>query len=264
MAKYSKRKKTDSKFCDPEYLLSISGPRIFKDVKLEWTSEHYKFCLTQIKVVLNSIYSPLKCNILDTERAFALELVWPGLKISEDSHLTIRGIIDRIDKIDDDTIEIIDYKTGRRTDFATGQLKDFDSLKYDLQLGIYELAARKLYPSVKHRMLTIFFTADGGPFTIYFDDRDDEIIIDEIRRIYYTIANDNNPKRLKDDRERKSHQFKCKFVCEYGNKYLNCCDDYYKQYKSGTLVPLTIEKKSNDKKLDKFEKIIYDSDQNQI
>ena len=39
--------------------------------------------------------------------------------------LAIKGTIDLVTKISDDTIEVIDWKTGRRMDWATGEVKDY-------------------------------------------------------------------------------------------------------------------------------------------
>lgn len=57
-----------------------------------------------------------------------------NLKIAD---YTLTGRIDRIDKIEDDTCEIIDYKTGK--------LKKNINLKKDLQLSIYALAGQNAY-----------------------------------------------------------------------------------------------------------------------
>lgn len=54
----------------------------------------------------------------------------------------VNGYIDRIDKVDDETIEIIDYKSNRL-------LFTKSDLETDLQMSIYGLAARSLYPWAK-------------------------------------------------------------------------------------------------------------------
>ena len=58
-------------------------------------------------------------------------------KINDDSiQVTVRGIIDRIDKVDDNTIKIVDYKTS----------KDPSSLG-SFQLATYKVAMRQRYPN---------------------------------------------------------------------------------------------------------------------
>ncbi len=67
---------------------------------------------------------------------------------------TLLGYIDRVDRIDDDTIEIIDYKTNR-------QLFSREELDHSLQLSIYCAAARKLWPWAKNIKLTFSMLRHG-------------------------------------------------------------------------------------------------------
>jgi putative RecB family exonuclease len=60
---------------------------------------------------------------------------------------TVIGAIDRIDKLDDETIEVIDYKTNR-------MLFSRDEVDESLQLSMYAIAAKKLYPWAKRVVLT--------------------------------------------------------------------------------------------------------------
>ena len=54
-----------------------------------------------------------------------------------EGQLAIKGTIDLVTKIDDNTIEVIDWKTGRRMDWATGEVKDYKKLENDAQLLLY-------------------------------------------------------------------------------------------------------------------------------
>lgn len=71
-------------------------------------------------------------TILDVEREFNIDV----------GGFTVNGYIDRVDKIADDHIAIVDYKSNRA-------LFTRDELETDLQMSIYGLAARKLYPWAK-------------------------------------------------------------------------------------------------------------------
>ena len=67
---------------------------------------------------------------------------------------TVLGYIDRIDCIDDETIEIIDYKTNR-------QLFSRDEVDTALQLSLYHAAAQRLWPWAKKVKLTFWMLRHG-------------------------------------------------------------------------------------------------------
>jgi RecB family exonuclease len=67
----------------------------------------------------------------------------------------VLGYIDRIVRIDDETIEVVDYKTNRQL-FAREEVDE------SLQLGLYELAVRRLYPWVKHVRLSYVMLRHGS------------------------------------------------------------------------------------------------------
>lgn len=71
-------------------------------------------------------------NILGVELPFDIEI--DGQRLF--------GFIDRVDKIDDETIEIIDYKTNR-------MLFEREELEHDIQVSIYALVAERLWPWAK-------------------------------------------------------------------------------------------------------------------
>ena len=67
---------------------------------------------------------------------------------------TVLGFMDRVDRIDDETIEIIDYKTNRQL-FTREEVDD------SLQMSLYEVAARRLWPWVKNVRLTFLMLRHG-------------------------------------------------------------------------------------------------------
>jgi len=59
----------------------------------------------------------------------------------------VLGFIDRVDRVDDETVEVIDYKTNR-------MLFSREEVDASLQMSLYHLAARQLWPWAKKVRLT--------------------------------------------------------------------------------------------------------------
>lgn len=87
-------------------------------------------------------------NTPDTKKANPLALETPFgffLKKGANESLKVGGRIDRIDYIDDQKIEIIDYKTGSK-------IPEQKKLDEDLQLSIYALAASEIKDKMLNRL----------------------------------------------------------------------------------------------------------------
>lgn len=82
---------------------------------------------------------------------------------------TIRGKIDRIDKHEDGSWEVIDYKTD-------AELKEDFDIKSSLQLGIYSIGARRAWNMQKGKA-TIHFVALDKKFSADFDSYNEEEIL---------------------------------------------------------------------------------------
>ncbi len=81
------------------------------------------------------------------------------LAVEKEFHLsvgpfTVLGFIDRVNWVDDETVEVIDYKTNRQI-FAR------DEVDSSLQMSLYEVAARTLWPWVKNVKLTFRMLRHG-------------------------------------------------------------------------------------------------------
>ncbi len=76
-------------------------------------------------------------NVLALEKEFQLPV----------GRFTVLGFIDRVDCVDAETVEIIDYKTNR-------QLFTREEVDTSLQMSLYHLAARQLWPWAKKVRLT--------------------------------------------------------------------------------------------------------------
>jgi putative RecB family exonuclease len=81
------------------------------------------------------------------------------LAIEQEFHLpvgrfTVLGYIDRVDWVDDETVEVIDYKTNRL-------LFTREEVDANLQMSLYHLAAKQIWPWVKNVRLTFHMLRHG-------------------------------------------------------------------------------------------------------
>jgi ATP-dependent helicase/DNAse subunit B len=244
----SKAKKTghhllNDKYVDIIYLSKICLARESRtNPHLHFTDGDYKTILKLCESIMKTMYNPLKMETIAVEMGFEIQIQKKGFsykytdfKTNEEKtgFFTINGFIDLITKVNDNIIEIVDYKTGQRKDWITGKDKTHENIDQDLQIQIYNLAAHYAFPN-KKRLLTLYYLKEGGPFTVSLDETSEADILDKIRKIFRAIVLDNDPKRLKDNDERKHQHFKCRKVCYFGRTEENgvsLCDKYYKMYK---------------------------------
>jgi RecB family exonuclease len=119
-----------------------------------WNSEVYEDKQEEAAVlsegvrILQNYYeknNPKNSNIIDLETRFSLDI----------EGLTLSGIIDRIDKLDDDSFEIIDYKTAKK-------LPAQQEVDNDFQLSIYHMAILNRWPKIdKPIKLSLYFLKHG-------------------------------------------------------------------------------------------------------
>ena len=125
--------------------------------------------------------------------------------------LAIKGTIDLVTKVDDDTIEVIDWKTGRRLDWATGEEKTYEKLCSDPQLLLYNYAISKLFPEYKQAIMSIFFIKDGGPFSMCFDKSDQARFLEMLKVRFQEIQKNDSPRPISSDRS----NWKCTKLCHF-------------------------------------------------
>jgi hypothetical protein len=227
------------RYTDYRYLLKIVVDRFKREEpSLEWTDADWDFCIEQIEAVLNSPFNPLKLNIIQTEKRFQIPIQLPGFDYEYYDLLTnertrgwieLRGTIDLLFEENPETLHILDYKTGQRKCWTTGCVKDFDYLSSDdFQLRMYDLASTILYPQYRCILLTIFFTRDGGPFTVSFDSNDRKETYQLLKQHISSVKSNSLPSRIKE--VKSSQRWKCKYTCSFGSRNDNefdMCDKIY-------------------------------------
>ncbi len=130
-----------------------------------------------ISTIINDPNSPIHKKVIDTEKQFSLQI---GEK-------QVNGFIDLIVEHDENTIEVVDYKTGKA--------KSYEEACNDLQLTIYYAASKQLYPQYKHCMLTLYFLKHGA-LTVVFSDEHLRELNKYIPHVYSKIEAETKPMPL--------------------------------------------------------------------
>lgn len=163
----------------------------------------------------NGMFDPRNRDILQPEQHFDIIINKPWSKYTYktdegdlDGNLALKGTIDLITKIDDNTLEVIDWKTGKRLDWATGKEKTHAKLQNDPQLMIYHYAISQIFPEYDYIIVTIYFINDGGPFSIMFDKNDLSRTEDMLRNKFEIIKKTKKPKLNK--------TWMCNKLCHFG------------------------------------------------
>ena len=205
-----------------EELEELSYQSYLKDSPHKWTKADRRAVHDLSWKALNyneGSFDPRNRNVVDPEPHFdiPIEEDWAkfeyempdGKKIN--GQLAIKGTIDLVTQVSDDTIEVVDWKTGRRVDWATGEEKDYEKLCKDPQLLLYNYAISKLYPDYKQAIMTIFFVKDGGPFSMCFDKKDQEKFLEMLKDRFQEIQKNNLPKPINKNRS----DFRCTKLCHF-------------------------------------------------
>jgi len=127
--------------------------------KVEWREGQEKAYFEVGLEMLRGYYrknDPRKTKIVDLESRFEVEI--PNEENSE-THI-LAGKIDRIDKLEDDAFEIIDYKTAKK-------MPPQNLVDNNLQLSLYHLALTKKWPHIEPSKikLSLYFLKHGVKLT---------------------------------------------------------------------------------------------------
>lgn len=153
-------------------------------------------------------------EILDVECRF---------KVDTPDGVPIVGAIDKVVKVNDDTIAIIDYKTSRNA-LTPYQLRD------DVQLSMYDLAASILWPEYANRLLILDYVRIDKKVSSYRTAEERQAFREFLQSIWTQISKLN-------EQEVKGRINRLCGWCDYQSY----CPEYAKliQGKDFDLVPLT-------------------------
>lgn len=220
-----------------------------KNPELEMGPAEFREVQRHIETVVNSMFNPLKLDIVQPEQFFDLVIDEPwahydfedphtGARVA--GHLAVRGAMDLLFR-NGPMLCYCDYKTGARLNWKTREEKTVDDLHHDEQLLLYYYAIRRLYPDEPAVEMTIFYTKSGGPFTLYYDDESFAAAKRMIQRRFEEITRTGLPSRVADDRSIPRFKKPCTF-CHYAKakwpgKRESICD-----YLHGEAVQLGVDR----------------------
>jgi len=131
--------------------------------------------------------------------------------------LAIKGTIDLVTLVNEDTIEVVDWKSGRRLNWATGEEKTYEKMKNDPQLLLYFYAMSKMFKEFPNRIMSIFFykdvegKPDPTPFSFCFTENDEDRFLEMLRKRVEEIRQNVSPEVLDPTRR----DFRCKYLCHF-------------------------------------------------
>jgi len=118
--------------------------------------------------------------------------------------VVINGFFDLVLAPDQETIEIVDYKSGKST-------KNYDELKNDIQARLYSLAIKHEFPDYKNFFLT-FDYFNRSPVTLTFSNAEDEWTRKNVIKWFKMVEANNNPTRIPLNRD-GTINYKCRYIC---------------------------------------------------
>jgi len=129
------------------------------------------------------IFNPLEdgCKIIGIEHKFEYDVA--GVRI--------KGFMDLVREIDEETLEVYDYKTGKS---AMG----YDKARTDIQVLMYYMAARDHFPQYKYVIVTLDYL-QKKPVTIPLDDKVRTKIERRLQAAWRRIKNCTSPARIKSE-----------------------------------------------------------------
>lgn len=172
----------------------------------------------------NGQFDPRLRNVYFPEPHFdiAIEEDWAKFEYElngkmVEGQLAIKGTIDLVTLVTDDTIEVVDWKTGRRLNWATDEEKTYEKMKNDPQLLLYFYAMSKMFPEFKNRIMSIFFykdtegEPDPTPYSFCFTEEDETRFLGMLREQVEKIRQNEAPQVLDPSR----NDFRCKYLCHF-------------------------------------------------
>jgi len=132
----------------------------------------------------------------------------------EGKDIVMNGYIDLLVEYDNETLMVIDYKTG----FS---VPSYDEFIEDLQPRMYSFAAKHIFPNYRYYLVQFDYFRSQNPIEHVFTDSDDEKTRQQVIELYNKIKSAKTIKRRAEDSY-------CSYMC---NRPL--CDRKWEELKNG-------------------------------
>jgi hypothetical protein len=175
-----------------------------------------------------TLQNPLNKKIIDVEERFEIDIM-DGEEV-----IPIVGYMDVVAELDKETIEVVDYKTGKHT-------MSYNECLTDPQLLIYHLAARRGYRGYQNIFITINYLRKK-PVTLAFGQKDEDGTENAIKKYWYKIKSDESPRRRCDRLDGSVHfDHVCKYLCN-----IELCKKHHKEFlnNGGVILPANEQEKN--------------------
>lgn len=173
----------------------------------------------------DSQFDPRERNIYYPEPHFDLPIEEDWAKfdfvdangVTQKGQLAVKGTIDLVTLLNKDTIEVVDWKSGRRLNWATGEEKTYEKMMNDPQLLLYFYAMSKMFPEFPNRIMSIFFykdvdgKIDPTPYSFCFTKEDEDRFLEMLRKQVESIRKNISPQVL----DPRRSDFRCKYLCHF-------------------------------------------------
>lgn len=205
-----------------------------------WSEQDFRDVLAWVRTTVefrNGAFDPLRRDILVPEQffEFSFDEPWAHYRYTLadgsviDGQLGIKGTIDLVTRVAPGVIEYVDWKTGKRWDWGKDVEKSPEKLRRDPQLLLYLYALSRLYPDYRTIFITIYFVADGGPFTVPFDRSDIDRARQMLRKRFEEIRRNDFPSRILHNEQK---QWKCFRLCSFYKEEkegVSQCEYYHRE-----------------------------------
>lgn len=133
-------------------------------------------------------------KVLGVEHEFTIEIG----KDKWGDPIIMHGLIDLVIEEDDDTVIVVDYKTGFKTQTS-------EELMKDMQARMYSVAAKHEFPNYKYVLLSFDYFR-GSPTDVVFTRAEDETTKEVVRRKWNEIKGKTSVKR-------RAQDWYCQYLC---------------------------------------------------